>query len=400
MRRKLSSPPEGHDGHSRQRTSLDVFGAGPLVVAIGLLLIGCSAPGTEATPIDTPSPLPREETVTLPPEGKLLLYTNDGPVILSHAEDRPTSLQRPGETIWAADLSSDGAEVLALSFQREPTGITREPRILVIAVDTTNRRTVVRVGPRGDLGPALWSPDGARIAYRLTVYGVDPARIHPFHHGQRTSLCTVDLRTELTRCFSGLGRVDGFGWSPDGQTLVVDVVGPRPLWKLDRASGRRSVLVSPRGRWIERAGLSEPVTFTSPGWSPSGRYVSAWVNNTPIVFHADGRLAAVGRHSREFTEALGWSPTEDVFAYARGDPPQFTEIRLLDPRTGEDRRLVSAEGYPYITGLVWSLSGRWLAVLRWQSSFKQRIDVIDVTGDQPPITTERADSPVLVDWGP
>jgi hypothetical protein len=124
------------------------------------------------------------------------------------------------------------------------------------------------------------------------------------------------------------------------------------------------------------------------------------VNNTPIVFHADGRLAAVGRHSREFTEALGWSPTEDVFAYARGDPPQFTEIRLLDPRTGEDRRLVSAEGYPYIIGLVWSPSGRWLAVLRWQSSLKQRIDVIDVTGDQPPITTERADSPVLVDWGP
>jgi hypothetical protein len=63
----------------------------------------------------------------LPPEGKLLLYTNDGPVILSHAEDGPTSLQRPGETIWAADLSPDGAEVLALSFQREPTASPESP---------------------------------------------------------------------------------------------------------------------------------------------------------------------------------------------------------------------------------------------------------------------------------
>jgi Tol biopolymer transport system component len=395
-----STPAQGTSGRSRLQTSLNAVVARPLVAVIGLLLIGCSGPGTVAIPRSASSPSVHAGTATLPPEGKLLLYTNDGPVILSHAEDRPISLQRPGETIWAADLSPDGAEVLALSFQREPTGITREPRILVVDVDTTDRRTVVRVGPRGDLGPALWSPDGARIAYRLTVYGVDPAKVHPYRHGQRTSLCTLDLRTEFARCFSGLGRVDGFGWSPDGQTLVVDVVGTRPLWKLDPASGRRSVLVPPRGRWIERAGLSEPVTFTSPGWSPSGRYVSAWVNNTPIVFHADGRLAAVGQHSREFTEALGWSPTEDLFVYARGDPPQFTEIRLLDPRTGEDRRLVSAEGYPYITGLVWSPSGRWLAVLRWQSSFKQRIDVIDVTGDQPPMTTERADSPVRVDWGP
>lgn len=182
--------------------------------------------------------------------------------------------------------------------------------------------------------------------------------------------------------------------------LVVDVVGPSPLWLLDVSTGRTSVLVPPHGGWIERAGLSKPVIFTSPGWSPSGRYVSAWVNNTPVVFRADGRLAAVGRTSREFTEALGWSPTEDLFAYVRGDPPYFTAIRLLDPETDEDRRLISARGYPYITGLAWSPSGRWLAVLRWRSSFEQRIEVIDVRGGQAPVTTSRADSPVLVDWAP
>jgi WD40 repeat protein len=395
-----STPAQGTSRRSRQPTSLNAVVARPLVAAIGLLLIACTGPGTGAIPKAAPSPSGRQAVAALPPEGKLLLYTNDGPVILSHAEDHPTPLQRPGETIWAADLSPDGAEALALPFQREPTGITREPRILILDLDTTDRRTVVRVGPRGDLGPAVWSPDGERIAYRVTVYGVDPAKIHPFGHGQRTSLCTLDLETELTRCFSGLGGVDGFGWSPNGQTLAVDVVGSRPLWLLDPASGGRSVLVSPRGGWIERAGLSAPVTFTSPGWSSSGRYISAWVNNTPVLFHADGRLAAVGRHSGEFTEALGWSPTEDVFGYARGDPPHFTEIRLLDPRTGGERRLISTRGYPFITGLVWSPSGRWLAVLRWRSDFKQHIDVIDVIGGQPPITAERADSPVLVDWGP
>jgi len=124
------------------------------------------------------------------------------------------------------------------------------------------------------------------------------------------------------------------------------------------------------------------------------------VNNTPVVFHADGRLATTGRHSREFTDALGWSPTDDLFAYTRGDPPYFTEIRLLDPETGRDRRLISAEGYPYIIGLTWSPSGRWLALLRWRSSFSEIIDVIDIGGGKAPISIPRDDSPVLVDWSP
>lgn len=370
-----------------------------LAAAMGLVLAGCYGPEAVApTNIASPSV---EEVPTLPPEGRLLLYTNDGPVILSPDEDEPIYLQRPGETIWADDLSPDGSNVLALPFQQEPTGITREPKILVIDTDTGERWTAVRVGPRGDLGPALWSPDGARIAYRLTVYPVDPAKVHPGPHGDRRShLCVLDPRTELTRCFPDLRRVDGFDWAPDGQALVVDVVGPEPLWLLDLSTGRYSVLVQSHGGWIERAGLSEPVTFTSPRWSPSGRYVAAWVNNTPVVFHADGRLATAGRHSREFSEALGWSPTDDLFAHTRGDPPYFTEIRLLDPGTGHDPRLVSSEGYPYIIGLAWSPSGRWLAVLRWRSSFKEFIDVIDVEGGQALITAHRGDSPVLVDWGP
>jgi len=390
----FSTQANGRSSRSRTRARVSLTG-------VGLLLVGCSGPGTVPTPNDAPSPPAHETTPTLPPEGKLLLYTNDGPVILSHVQHQPTYLQPPGEAIYGGDISPDGSEVLALPFQTEPTGITREPKILVIETDTGERAAVVRVGPKGDLGPAFWSPDGARIAYRLTIYPVNPAKIHPGPHGDRSAhLCTLDLETKLRRCFPNLPRVDGFNWAPDGQTLVVDVVGPSPLWQLDIYTGRRSVLVPLHGSWIERAGLSKPVTFTSPAWSPSGRNVAAWVNNTPVVFRADGRLTTVGRRSPEFSEALGWSPAEDLFAYARGDPPYFTEIRLLDPETGEDRRLVSARGYPYITGLVWSPSGRWLAILRWGSSFNQRIEVIDVAGGQPPTTTKRNDSPVLIDWGP
>ena len=221
--------------------------------------------GSGANPRSAASPSSEEGTPTLPPEGKLLLHTNDGSVLLRHDVDHPTYLQRPGETIWAGDLSPDGSRILALPFQQEPTGITREPKILVLDADTGERAVVVRVGPRGDLGPALWSPDGTRIAYRLTVYPVDPARVHPGPHGDRRAhLCTLDLRTELTACFPDLRRVDGFDWAPDGQTLVVDVVGPTPLWLLDPSTGQSSVLVPPRGGWLKRAGLSGPAIFTSP----------------------------------------------------------------------------------------------------------------------------------------
>jgi hypothetical protein len=224
------SPTEPEVG--RARTRQRSCWAKRLAAAMGLVLAGCSGPEPVA-PSGTASPSV-EEVPTLPPEGRLLLYTNDGPLILGLAEGEPIYLQRANEAIWANDLSPDGSKVLVLPFQQEPTGITREPRILVIDTDTGDRSTAVRVGPRGDLGPALWSPDGARIAYRLTVYPMDPAKVHPGPHGDRRShLCVLEVLSDQTRCFPDLGRVDGFDWAPDGQMLVVDVVGPEPLWLLD-----------------------------------------------------------------------------------------------------------------------------------------------------------------------
>jgi hypothetical protein len=109
-----------------------------LAIVIALVLAGCPGPDA-ATPRDAPSTSP-EEVPGLPPEGQLLLYTNDGPVVLRHSTDQSITLQRPGEAIWADDLSPDGSKVLALPFQQEPTGITREPRIVVIATATDRDR--------------------------------------------------------------------------------------------------------------------------------------------------------------------------------------------------------------------------------------------------------------------
>jgi hypothetical protein len=67
-----------------------------LISGILCLLAACSGPEAVRVSKASATPSVEEGARDLPPEGKLLLYTNDGPVILSHAEDTPMYLQRPG----------------------------------------------------------------------------------------------------------------------------------------------------------------------------------------------------------------------------------------------------------------------------------------------------------------
>lgn len=393
----------------RRKALLKALAATCTVLAVGLAILHLLAGGVP-TPRQPPAEgAPRPEGAG-PPEGKLLIFTNTGPTLLGDALSGPLDLEPallggdPSQHLVAYDLSPDGSRVLGAIYEREPTFITRETALLIIGVPTGARSVIVRAHRKEDLGPAEWSPDGLHVAYRLTTYRRDPARVNPGPTGDRNSiLCVLDLSANQTSCFPGIRRVDGFDWSPDGVKLVVDVVGVEPLWLLDPTTGQASVLARPRGRWTERAGLGHLVSFTSPAWSPSGRYISAWANNTPMIFHADGRVAAEGHQSREFTEALGWSPSEDLFAHARGKPPyEINKVLLLDPVTGVDTRILSTQGQSYrqILDLVWSPSGRWLAILRWQSSSRAEIEFLDTTDPSERFTLRRTDSPRVVDWGP
>lgn len=103
-----------------------------------------------------------------------------------------------------------------------------------------------------------------------------------------------------------------------------------------------------------------------------------------------------------------WSPTRDVLSYTQGEAPyRITEAYLFVPASGQNRKLVSSAGkaYPVITDLVWSPSGRWLALALWRptgtgtGSLTVRIlDVANHRSTQFPIA---ADVPQpLVDWVP
>lgn len=169
---------------------------------------------------------------------------------------------------------------------------------------------------------------------------------------------------------------------------------------------------------VAAAGLGEVVgiQFQGPMWSPSGRYVAGLgmvrtddghSGNVVLVFYMNGGVVARGVPFGEFSQARGWSPTADVFAYAAGEPPyQIVEVRLLDVSTGEDRLLfpTADAGKQTIHSLVWSPTGRWVAVILGtvldRGYFVSEIQVLDTTGADPPRIFETSAFPELVDWGP
>jgi hypothetical protein len=99
----------------------------------------------------------------------------------------------------------------------------------------------------------------------------------------------------------------------------------------------------------------------------------------------------------------------DILAYPQGEAPyRITDVYLLDPTTGSERRLVTSGGkeYPHVTDLVWSPSGRWVAVTLWWAEggyLREAHRILDSASGELvqefDFDTEDVTEP-LVDWGP
>ena len=262
------------------------------------------------------------------PEGRLVVQVSSGIEVLGPGESRSISVK--DERIVAYDVSPDGTDILAASYVTEPTHYTREDELLTIDTSSGERTTLVRASPTEDLGPAVWSPDGTEVAYRLSILAVDPATEHPGEPTAQT-ICVVDVITLGSRCSPDLGTVDGFSWSPDGQRLVVDGVGgDLPLRVLDLSTGQVSDFASPHDpELVEALGGQPPDSFVFAEWSPSGRYVATLAHlRAEAIFDADGRFVMLGHETTEFSEVIAWSPTQDLLAYAIGRPPYSIHRRL------------------------------------------------------------------------
>jgi len=295
----------------RRRLTAGLLGlsAGAVSIAVTASLLASlgSQPDARPTPnrgTTTGGAVP-PGTVTAPadavPEGRLVLQLNSGIEVLAHREDRSVSLG--GDAIVGYGVSSDASNVLAGTYVTEPTNYTREDELLTIDPSTGERTVLVRAGPKEDFGPAVWSPDGQRVAYRLTILPVDPAKQRPEGTAEQT-VCIVEIAATTPRCFPDLGTVDSFDWSPDGRRIAVDGVGADlPLRLLDVETGAVSDFASPLDPDLVAAlGGEPPGSLVEVDWSPSGTYVATQAHLiAAAIFDSAGRFVMLGHETQEFS---------------------------------------------------------------------------------------------------
>lgn len=147
-----------------------------------------------------------------------------------------------------------GGELLYLSRDRSEYPSIR-------ALDTATGRT--RVLHQAQVHGALsLSPDGRTLAFSRHDIGPD------FH--ERSGLWLLDLATLAARPILPGRRLRDPGFSPDGRRLAAVLVraGGDALVTIDLESGRLSLLLDP----------DEPTGFSSPRFSPSGRWLAFGIN--------------------------------------------------------------------------------------------------------------------------
>lgn len=338
-------------------------------------------------------------------DGQLLL-TKEGSAVLYSAARGERSLGN----VYPWDLSPDGSNVLAVHSQAEPTGITRNTELVAIDTSSGAEHVIVRAGDRETLGPAEWSPDGSRFAYRLTTYGVDPSEIHPRGRSSDT-VCVWDVSASEGRCFGEHREVLDIDWYPDGSSLLI--AGgwkDEPVFRLDVDTGATAVAIPPGGDEalrgeLDRLGYGRPRQFVAPQVSSSGRYIAALVMleggselYVPAVLGSAGEFVSLAMPSGEFPDAFAWAPNRDLLAYTVGEAPYaITELYVHDPEAANDRFLSSTEdegpGIPRIDGLAWSPDERWIVLSR-----PKGIRVVDVEGEGP--ARELDVRGTIVDWSP
>lgn len=227
-------------------------------------------------------------------------------------------------------LSPDGRAAAVVVATKAQLG---ELRLLTIA--TRRWRTIRRgVGRR----PAVWSPDGRRLAYPargyLRVIGADG-------RGDRA----------VTRA-----NASAIAWSADGRRLAFAATTGN-----GRAGKLRTTLtvigVDGRGR---RSLFVDPAPYASrpvPAWSPVGdviAFTSGEPSRIQVVSSSGGVVRTLGPGSDP-----RWSPDGSRISFAAGGPAGVSEVWTMAGDGTDKRRLTTSKPPPRGLPQVGSYPGPW-----------------------------------------
>ncbi len=203
-------------------------------------------------------------------------------------------------------IPQGGAAVLAFdTFNDEQPGSD----IFLVRADGTDLRQLT-TGPDTETFPK-WSPDGARIAYRLSQGGVDLLALMDAGGGNRTTLDTIGPTGQdcvfTTTAYAGSAIWDA-AWSPDGKAIV-----------FPRSPGCDLFIVAADGSSRATRLIVPQLNSASPTWSPDGTRIAFVGKDTSGTGHTNIYVADVGSggaltggfQARRITDAganLDWGP--------------------------------------------------------------------------------------------
>ncbi|MGZ4123693.1 MAG: hypothetical protein ACXVOI_10875, partial [Tumebacillaceae bacterium] len=272
------------------------------------------------------------------------------------AKSQPQRVTFQG-TVDLVDWSADGAW---FAFLRYPSEEKRSEGTLWVVRSDGN--VVQQVDTAAVMGTPQWSPLHHALAYRTwneAQNGEGPAKV---------ARITGGGHIEVTSIIEASEQVASLAWEPNGKCLAVSL--PRTTTQPLRIeelclNGSRKRLFTDPGLAPAQPGSIFLREATGLTWSPDGRYLSYFINQSSASLSADnvpiytldtytGTSRMIG-NGLGYREWLAWSPDSRTLAFINGGNRMVTtnkSLMLLDTTSGQITNLAK-KGF-VDTAPVWS----------------------------------------------